>query len=209
MNQEGPSQAPENTWEGYYEWIKGREPRRFFLDALEKFGAGTGEAGQRHAIDLGCGDGTETFTLLRAGWAVLAIDREPKAIELLRSKVPPQFLPRLETMTSAFEEAPLPPTNFVYAGYSLPFCKPDGFDRLWANIASCIRPDGRFAGQLFGLRDTWANNPEMTFHSAAQVAALFAGRFETELLVEREDDGNSVSGPKHWHIFDLIARKLR
>jgi hypothetical protein len=80
---------------------------------------------------------------------------------------------------------------------------------LWANISACICPEGRFAGQLFGIRDTWANDPEMTFHSAEQVAALLADGFEIEFLDEREEDGNSFSGPKHWHVFDIVARKIR
>ena len=209
MHQEEPHQAPDTSWEGYYEWIKGRKPRRFFVEALARFGAGPGEAGPRHAIDLGCGDGTETFALLKAGWAVLAIDREPKAIELLRSRVPARLQPRLETIASSFEDVRLPATRFVYAGLSLPFCKPAYFDRLWGNIAACIGPGGRFAGQLFGMRDSWANNPEMTFHSAEQAASLFAQRFEIEVLDEQEQDGQSYSGPKHWHMFNIIARKLR
>ena len=200
---------PRNTWAGYYEWIKGRKPRPLFVDALARFGAGPGEAGSLQAIDLGCGDGAETLALLMAGWAVLAIDREPKAIELIRSRMPAQLQPRLETITSSFEEARLPPADFVYAGYSLPFCRPEYFDPLWAKIAACIEPGGRFAGQLFGIRDSWANDPEMTFLSAEQVASLFAVRFETEVLNEREEDGPSFSGPKHWHVFDIIARKLR
>ena len=111
-------------------------------------------------------------------------------------------------MTSSFEDAHLPKTDFVYAGYSLPFCNPDYFDRLWANIAASILPDGRFAGQLFGIRDSWANEPDMTFHSAEQVAALCAAGFEIDALDEKEADGQSFSGPKHWHVFDIIARKL-
>jgi trans-aconitate methyltransferase len=48
------------TWEDYYAAIEGRPPRQLFLDAIVPAGA-TGLA-----IDLGCGDGTETRELLRA-----------------------------------------------------------------------------------------------------------------------------------------------
>jgi len=207
MSQDEPNQGSDKPWEGYYEWLKGRQPRPLFVDALARFGAGSGKAGQLHAIDLGCGDGTETLALLMAGWSVLAIDREPAATDQIRSRLPARFQPRLETMTVPFEDVRLPTTNFVYAGYSLPFCRPDYFDRLWANITACIGPDGRFAGQLFGIRDSWANDPEMTFHSAEQVTSLFTGGFEIEVLHEKEEDGKSFNGPKHWHVFDIIARK--
>jgi len=54
-----------------------------FTEALANFGAKSGRGLQ--AVDLGCGDGTETLALLEAGWTVLAIDREPAAIEYVRS----------------------------------------------------------------------------------------------------------------------------
>jgi tellurite methyltransferase len=209
MDQEETHQESENTWEGYYEWLKGRKPRRLFVEALARFGTSSNEAGQLHAIDLGCGDGTETLVLLRAGWSVLAIDRDPAAIEQLQSRVPARFRPRLEALTGSFEELHLPPASFVYAGYSLPFCRPEYFDRLWVNIVASIRPDGRFAGQLFGIRDSWANKPDMTFHSAEHVASLLEAGFEIEVLDESEQDGEAFNGPKHWHIFEIIARRLR
>ena len=51
------------NWEEYYQKIQGRQPRQLLLDALEKFPVQTG----LHAIDFGCGDGTETATLLARG----------------------------------------------------------------------------------------------------------------------------------------------
>jgi len=111
-------------------------------------------------------------------------------------------------MVAGFEDLHLSETDLVYAGYSLPFCKPAAFDGLWDKITSSIRPGGRFAGQLFGVRDSWADEPEMTFHSAEQAAALLAVEFDVESLEEIDEDGSAFSGPKHWHVFDIIARKL-
>jgi len=48
------------NWDDYYKWMQGREPRQLLLEALKKFPAGE----LLHAIDLGCGDGTETVVLL-------------------------------------------------------------------------------------------------------------------------------------------------
>ena len=201
-------QQEEPTWEDYYESLEGREPRPFFVEALSLFGAKSGGVAGLHAIDLGFGDGTETVALLEAGWKVLAIDNEAAAIGHVHSKVSAELQPLLEARVASFEDFELPETDFVYAGYSLPFCKPEYFDSLWEHISDCIRPGGRFAGQLFGIRDTWADEPDMTFHSTEQVNGLLEHRFDVETLHETEDDGEAFSGPKHWHVFDIIARKL-
>ena len=208
MNQDEQDQAAEPDWQGYYKWIEGREPRPLFLDALARFDANVEDGFQQHAIDLGCGDGTETLALLEAGWSVLAIDGEPAAIKHVLSEAPDEHRPRLKTLTAAFDDLQLPETDFIYAGYSLPFCGPDCFDGLWLKITGSIQPGGRFSGQFFGIRDTWAGNPEMTFHSAEQVTALLEQAFDIETLEEMDEDGDAFSGPKHWHLFDIIARKL-
>jgi SAM-dependent methyltransferase len=157
---------------------------------------------------LGCGDGTETLALLEAGWRVLAVDSTPAAIEYVQSKVKDEHRIQLETKIGSFEELDLPKADLIYAGYSLPFCRPEYFDRLWANITASLSPGGRFAGQLFGDRDDWAHNPELTFHSLDQVNRLFAAEYAIESLNEIDEDGEALSGPKHWHVFGIIARRL-
>ena len=46
----------------------------------------------------------------------------------------------------------------------------------------------------------------MTFHTRAEVHTLLEP-FEIKVLREVEEDGQALSGPKHWHIFHMIARK--
>ena len=215
MNQDELNQPPDHNWGAYYESLEGREPRPLFTEVLARFNSWTSLSNpsssspfQQQEIDLGCGDGAETLALLDAGWSVLAIDSEPAAITNLRSKAAAALQTKLETMVASFEELLLPKTDLVYAGYSLPFYKPDYFEGLWANVTARIRPEGRFAGQLFGIRDSWADNSEMTFHSAEQVTALLAHGFEIEIIEELDEDGNAFIGPKHWHVFDIIVRKL-
>ena len=59
---------------------------------------------------------------------------------------------------------------------------------------------------LFGERDCWAAEyPEMTFHSRAAVEARLDGLDVVE-LTEDERDGSSDVGPKHWHVFEVLAR---
>ncbi len=190
-------------WDDYYQKIQGRPPRQLLLDALDKFPADAA----LQAIDLGCGDGTESVILLSRGWRVLAVDGEPAAIQRLLAKVSESDRSRLQTQISKFKDVALVPTDLIHASLSLPFCEPQDFNTLWTKIVNAIKPGGRFAGQFFGIRDSWATNPDMTFHTEDQVRALLDG-FEVESFHERDEDGNATSGPKHWHVFTVIARKL-
>lgn len=60
--------------------------------------------------------------------------------------------------------------------------------------------------QFFGVRDSWAAQLDMTFHTEHQVRGMLEN-FEIEQLHEMDEDGKAVSGPKHWHVFTVIARK--
>ena len=46
----------------------------------------------------------------------------------------------------------------------------------------------------------------MTFHARNQVEVLLDG-LDILRLEETEYDGRAFSGPKHWHTFDILARK--
>jgi hypothetical protein len=137
---------------------------------------------------------------------VLAVDGSPEGIVRLRESVLPTDRERLSTRVAPYVEVELPPADLVYAGLSLPFCDPREFDEVWRQITSAIRPDGLFVGHIFGPHDSWAGTPDMTFHTQAEVEALLAD-FEIEGLREQDEDGEAVSGPKHWHVFHVIARK--
>ena len=193
----------EMSWDDYYKKIQGRAPRQLLLDALEKFPTDA----SLQAIDLGSGDRTETAVLLSRGWHVLAVDGEPAGIKRLMEKVPQEGQAHLQTQVAKFEDVILPSADLIHASYSIPFCHPDHFPALWEKISNALNPGGRFAGQFFGVHDTWADNKDMTFHTEAQVLAMLA-QFETEYFHEQDEDGEAASGPKHWHVFTVIARKV-
>jgi trans-aconitate methyltransferase len=192
-------------WEEYYQKTRGRAPRPLLLNALDYFSDGSAPAG-RTAIDLGCGDGTETAVLLERGWNVLAIDGEPTSIAHLLGKISKEGQERLQTQVANFQDVRLSPADLIHASFSLPFCPPEHFGVFWTKIVKAIKPGGRFAGQFFGVRDSWANEPDMTFHTEDQVRKLL-GNFEIEYFDEMDEDGKAVSGPKHWHVFTVIGRK--
>ena len=75
-----------------------------------------------------------------------------------------------------------------------------------AEGARAVLPGGRFGGQILGERDTWAPDREISSFSRQQTRALFDG-FEIERFQEEEKDGEACSGPKHWHLFHVLARR--
>jgi tellurite methyltransferase len=195
-------------WREFYRWTAKRPPRELLLRTLDHIDWEGGGARRRTAIDLGFGAGTDTLELLRRGWNVLAIDQQPGAAEFLSRRVPAAHRRRLTTLVAPIEELVLPPSDLVYASFSLPFCPPRRFPELWGAIRRSVRPGGHFAGQLFGDHDEWKGERPMAFHSRAQVLSLSRG-FRIELLRETTEEGRSFEGPKHWHFFDLILEKPR
>ena len=142
---------------------------------------------------------------------MLAVDGEPEAIERLRRRadVSGDARKRLQTCVARFEDAEWPPADLVNASFSLPFCPPRAFPRLWDRVVRSLRPCGRFSGHLFGDRDGWADEPEMTFLTRAEVEALL-DPLAVERLDEVEEDGTTARGAKkHWHLFHVVARKPR
>ena len=191
-------------WDEFFAAEHRREPRPLLGRALAVTGPGAG----RHAVDLGCGQGIETRALLDAGCTVTAVDASDTGLRLLAEGVAddPGARERLRVVPARLEEYDVAPADLVHASYSLPYCPPDRFPALWRRIRGALRPGGVLAGQLFGDRDTWAGELEdVTFHTAEEVAALLEGLDVVE-LTEVEEDGGSGRGPKHWHVFEVVAR---
>ncbi|MBM3517656.1 MAG: class I SAM-dependent methyltransferase [Alphaproteobacteria bacterium] len=202
-------------WAAYYADNAARPPRPTLLAALERFEAERAGA-EPLAVDLGCGGGRDTIELLRRGWRVVAIDAEAEAISALRARpdLPPEALARgrLVTQVAPFWAAEWPPALLANASFSLPQCPPAQFPAVWQRIWQRLLPGGRFAGQLYGPRDTWAAAPRpgrepIAHFTRAALDALLAGTV-VEMLHEEEEDSVTPRGEaKHWHIFHIVARK--
>lgn len=107
---------------------------------------------------------------------------------------------------AAFEDAEIPKADLIYAGYALPFVHPGSFPRVWHQIRQALRPGAWLAVDLFGERDSWAIEDDMTFLSRTRVEAMPAG-LQVFALEEEDRDGHAFSGPKHWHVFHAIGRR--
>lgn len=160
-----------------------------------------------NAVELGCGAGRDTVYLIRNGWNVLAIDREDVEIRIV-SKLLVEELEQFEFFKQRFEAIKLENSNLVVANFSLPFCNKNNFKELWDKINHSILKDGYFVGNFLGDKDEWKNAKEkMTFLTKDQVMELFRN-FEIVEFKEVEKDGLTGLGKmKHWHIFNVIAKK--
>ena len=192
-------------WPAYFGAVLGKGPRDTIVAALDSFeGEGLSEG---FAVDLAAGEGRDTLELLNRGWRVLATESCSEAFSFMLPRVSEASKARLTTVVATFAETQIPTCDLVNASYALPFCEPAHFSGLWSGIVEAIRPGGRFAGQFFGKRDSWASLPNRTHHTREEMLCLLEG-FEVEFMEEEEeDDDPDVRNPKHWQLFHVVARK--
>jgi len=196
--------AEQTDWAAYYRHTLGREVRPLFARGLEAARAAGVTAGQ--AVEIGFGDGTETLALLDAGFRVLAVEASGAAADVLRPRLAAGAEGRLDVAIAPAESVSLPSFDLLYSGYVLSFLSPEAFRTFWAGVRARLRPGGLLVFNIFGVRDTWAVEPGMTFLDLDGVHGLLDG-LELLDLQEEDKDGDAFSGPKHWHLFDVIARR--
>lgn len=183
----------------YAELSRDRPPSSLVLKAIPH----VAEKGM--ALDLGAGSLRNSRALLTEGFEVTAIDKDPVAREVANDINSPELEVQITTFSDF--EFPMEAYDFVVAINTLPFATPEEFPELWERLVASLKPRGIFAGTFFGPNDTWADKPGMTFLSKEQVEELLS-EFEVLEFNERDEDAQDIQGnPKHWHIFEMIARK--
>lgn len=187
--------------EKYYENTKNALPHKNvkeFIKLEKKVGK---------AIDLGCGAGRDTVFLIKNNWNVLAIDRE-NTKEIIYNKLNEKEKNRFRFICQSFEEIELEKNDLIVAHYSIPFCSKENFNDFWIKIVESINKNGYFVGNFFGVNDSWYNEKEnVLFLSKEQVLKLFES---FQLLKFQEVEKNEMTGLgkiKHWHTFEIIAKK--
>ncbi len=188
--------------EKYYNNTEAEKPRNNVRYFIEKMKCNSGKA-----IELGCGAGNDTVYLIKNNWKVLAIDRE-NVEERIAKRLNDKELEKFTFQQQNFESFELEKSNLIVANYCLPFCNKNKFEELWNKIENSITNEGYFVGNFLGTNDGWNGiKKEMIFLSREQIMELF-NEFEIILFKETEKDALTGLGKmKHWHIFDVIAKK--
>ncbi len=178
-------------WRDYNQAQAGRVPRDLCLRAIDLAGAGHG----RTALDLGAGAGVESRALAEAGWQVVAFDLDSALVERLRDT-------DVEVRIGSMAEADLPAADSCTPA-SPPFVPPAQFP---ASGSALRPPPGGLWRSTSWVHDEWAQEPDLSFHTGAEVETLTSG-LEVIDLGEVEEDGQAFAGPKHWHLFSVLARR--
>ena len=101
----------------------------------------------KRTLDLGCGRGEITRQLARQGRNVIALDYSTAAIAIAESCFAdePELIPRVEFNCADATELDLPaPVGTVLAGDIIEHLSRSEVERMYANVARNLTPDGRF-----------------------------------------------------------------
>jgi SAM-dependent methyltransferase len=133
------ARAPEYTESAIPELPTGRlrHVRDATLGALAEFRA-TGEV-----LELACGPGTWTPTLLEHADRVTAVDGAPEMLELAQSKVPNDRVRFVQADLFSWE--PDQAYDAVFFGFWLSHVPLERFECFWDLVRRCLAPDGRVA----------------------------------------------------------------
>lgn len=191
-----------NDIEKYYnntEYGKPRKNVKYFIDEIKS------EPGK--ATELGCGAGNDTVYLIKNNWNVIAIDKEDVK-ERISNRLNEKELEKFQFQKQHFETLKLEKSNLIVANYTIPFCNKDKFEPLWNKIKENIVCGGYFVGNFFGINDEWKESKDkMIFLTKDEVLELFK-EFKIIKFKEVEKDLlNGLGKMKHWHIFNVIAKK--
>ncbi len=201
----------DHDWDEYYDQVADREPRELLVEALDLIATHDGTDGDRprQAVDLGAGAGTETLSLLRAGWAVHAVDVTASSIARVRHRAEQAGVAaHLTTTTAPFDRAgPLPAATLVLSSFSLPYSTPTAFPTAWRLATDAVVAGGWLAVTLFGDRDDFADNPTVTTLPEDEIRRMLDGFDVLSWEVVDEDAATAAGEPKHWHVVSVVARR--
>ncbi|MGE0206869.1 MAG: class I SAM-dependent methyltransferase [Candidatus Babeliales bacterium] len=167
------------SWKKYYQEHKDAAVRPLLLKAFSGLQPSVGIA-----LDLGAGNGHETFYLLDRGWKVYAIDAQKKSRKIIEEQAQKENLSKnlffLQTDFESIDWHSLPTFDLIIASYSLPFVKPEIFTQLWYQIIEHLKPGSILIANLFPLENknfSASMMQSMTFLSEEQINKLLKPLF--------------------------------
>ncbi len=179
-----------------------------FIKELEDKGLLTGEG---FALDLGCGEGRDSFYLVQKGYKVTSVDYNKESIEILKENT--EKLPE-HIIISDITEFDIPESKyaFIIANNVLPFINDKNkVKEVILHMVKGLAHEGKIYFTLFGNYDEWSNNKSsMSFwtydetHNLLEDLGLKIINRTTE-----ERYGPTMKGTiKYWHIHKFLYEKI-
>lgn len=191
-----------NCWNNYHKITDNNPPRKNIIKFIDKYNNLTG-----NAIDLGCGARCDTIYLIKHNWNVLSID-STDVENKIRKKLSDDMQDKFCFQVQRFEDLHLPKSDLIISNYALPFCNKDYFYNMWQEVCNSINENGFFVGNFFGLKDEWnTKSDKRTFLSKQKIIELFKDFDIIECEEIEKDRPTTLGKMKHWHTFEVIARK--
>ena len=195
-----------SPWSEYYKTTIDKEANETVGFAEKLFKNKTNKT----ALDIGSGTGCDSLYLLEHGFDVKALDSDINAMTILKGKIPEKYTNKITYENTLIQNYKICNNSFdlINASFLLPFCSEKDFETVWINIYNGLKKNGIFAGQLFGINDEWSEILDMSFVTNEEIDELIIG-YNPEYYIEIDEDGKIADGSvKHWHLFNLVLRKL-
>jgi SAM-dependent methyltransferase len=170
--------------------------------AVEEFGV----AGD--VLELACGPGTFTGSLLRGATSLTAVDGAPEMLEIARAAIGDERVRFVEA--NIFEWAPDRRYDCVCFGFWLSHVPLERFESFWATVAAALKPDGRvlFVDDGYRIQEELIEGPESstirrTLGDGSTYRIVKVPHAPAELEAELRRLGwdivvHTTSGPFYW-----------
>lgn len=159
----------------------------------------------KHAVifELGAGPLNDAKYLINQGHLIVAIDKSPMMIELVKKLKTNEIGIGLYKKIS-FEKYNYPQKLFdlVSAQWSLYFIKKKDFNETFSKIRKSLKKGGIFTGHFLGKDDDWNTKKGITTHTKKEVQNLFNS---FKIIYWHEE--RVLINKKHWHVYWVIAKK--
>jgi SAM-dependent methyltransferase len=187
--------------ETYASLRAGREPNLLLLQALDILKVRNGRA-----LDIGAGPLNDTRFLLRAGFSVDAVDRDPHTRALAAGLRDPRF----KFVHADIRDVPIEANAYslMLAIHVLPFLPRTDLPRIISSMVDGLCQGGILCCTFLGPDDSWAQKrPHMAFYARSELDSLFS-RLQSIVVSDCAYDGtNAKDEPKRWHVLRCIFRK--